>query len=177
MDIGEHYLDNARLEFGRLKRLAEKALAQVEDDEALHHALDAESNSLAVLLQHLAGNLTSRWTDFLTTDGEKAFRDRDGEFEAHPGRTRKELMDAWELGWSRAQGALASLKPGDLERVVAIRGEDHTVVEAIQRQIGHTAYHVGQIVFLAKHLSSASWKSLTIPRGQSKGTTVRYKNR
>lgn len=167
MEIAKHYLDNARFELERMKALAEKALDQLPDDGALHRALDGESNSLAVLLQHLGGNMRSRWTDFLTTDGEKPDRHRDREFETGPGRTRAELMERWELGWSRAFETLSGLGPDDLGRTVTIRGEPHTVLQAIQRQLGHTSYHVGQIVFLAKHLSADRWKTLSIPRGQS----------
>ncbi len=175
MEIGAHFLENARFETRRLKDLAEKAIAQVQDDSLLHHALDAESNSIAVVMQHLGGNLSSRWTRFLETDGEKPDRNRDREFEPRPALARSELMEIWERGWSRCFEALDSLTPDDLSRRVRIRGEEHTVPQAIQRQIVHSAYHVGQIVFLAKHLASARWQSLSIPRGRSKDVSGGYR--
>lgn len=178
MELGIHYLETARFELRRLKQLAESAIAQVPQDEALHHALDSESNSIGVLVQHLGGNLVSRWTRFLETDGEKADRDRDAEFDPDPRLTREDLLALWERGWSRLFETLDSLTTSDLSRTVRIRGEEHTVPEAIQRQIVHTAYHVGQIVFLAKHVSSGQWKSLSIPRGRSRateGTTGTYR--
>jgi hypothetical protein len=168
-------LETARFELARLKQLAEKAIAQVQNDSGLHFALDPEANSIAVLVEHLSGNLLSRWTRFLETDGEKPERDRDREFEPAPERTREELLSRWEAAWSRCFETLDSLGPGDLEKSVRIRGESFTVAEAISRQIVHTAYHVGQIVLLAKHVSSGSWTSLSIPRGASKSAPGRYK--
>lgn len=167
MELGAHFLENVRFETRRLKDLAEKAVAQVEDDSLLHHELDAESNSIAVLMQHLGGNLFSRWTRFLETDGEKPDRHRDGEFESNRALTRRDLMELWERGWSRCIESLDSLTPDDLSKTVRIRGEEHSVPQAIQRQIAHTAYHVGQIVLLSKHLGSQHWTSLSIPRGGS----------
>jgi len=175
MEIGAQFLENARFEKRRMKELAEKAVAQVENDSLLHQALDAESNSIAVLMQHLGGNLLSRWTRFLETDGEKPDRHRDREFESSPALTRRELLEIWERGWSRCFESLDSLVPGDLGKTVRIRGEEHSVPEAIQRQIVHTAYHVGQIVFLAKHLASARWTTLSIPRGGSQTAPGGYK--
>ena len=175
MELGAQFLENARFEMRRLKDLAEKAIAQLDDDSRLRHALDAESNSIAVLMQHLGGNLLSRWTRFLETDGEKPDRHRDREFEPDRSLTREDLMALWQRGWSRCFESLDSLTPGDLGKTVRIRGEEHNVPEAIQRQIAHSAYHVGQIVFLAKHLSSARWTSLSIPRGRSQGVTGAYK--
>jgi Protein of unknown function (DUF1572) len=175
MELGHFFLENARFETRRLKNLAEKALAQVEDDSLLQHSLDDESNSLAVLMQHLGGNLLSRWTGFLETDGEKPDRNRDREFEPDRSATRRELMEIWERGWSRCLESLDSLTPEDLAKTVRIRGEELTVPQAIQRQVVHTAYHVGQIVFLSKHLASARWTSLSIPRGRSKEATGGYK--
>ena len=175
MELGVQFLENARFEMRRLKDLAEKATAQLDDDSRLHDALDAESNSIAVLMQHLGGNLTSRWTGFLETDGEKRDRQRDREFESNPVLARSDLMELWERGWSRCFESLDSLTPGDLSKTVRIRGEEHSVPQAIQRQVVHTAYHVGQIVFLAKHLASARWTSLSIPRGGSEGAKGRYK--
>jgi hypothetical protein len=159
----------------RLKDLAEKAVAQVEDDSYLHHALDAESNSIAILMQHLGGNLVSRWTGFLETDGEKPDRNRDREFEPNGTLTRDDLMKLWERGWSRCIESLDSLTPDDLSKTARIRGEEHSVPQAIQRQIVHTAYHVGQIVLLSKHLGSKHWTSLSIPRGGSQTATGVYK--
>src|SRR5512145_1510109 len=153
MELGAHFLENARFEARRLKVLAERAVDQVTDDALLHQALDEESNSIAVVMQHLGGNLMSRWTRFLETDGEKPDRNRDGEFEPNPKATRGELMEIWERGWARCLQSLDSLTPEDLGKTVRIRGEDHTVPQAIQRQIVHSAYHVGQIVLLSKHLA------------------------
>lgn len=174
METGAHFLENARFETRRLKELAEKAIAQV-DDSLLHHALDPESNSIAVLMQHLGGNLSSRWTRFLETDGEKPDRNRDGEFETNGALTRQDLMEIWERGWARCFESLDSLTSDDLSKTVRIRGEEHTVPQAIQRQIVHSAYHVGQIVFLAKHLTSARWTSLSIPRGRSRDVQGGYR--
>lgn len=147
--------------------MGDRALAQV-DDEAFFHALDRESNSLALIVKHVGGNLRSRWTDFLGSDGEKPDRDRDGEFEIRPGDTRAALMAAWEQGWARCFESMAALRPADLGATVSIRGESMTAESAILRSFGHSSQHVGQIVFLAKHLASSSWKTLSIPRGQSK---------
>ena len=164
---GDDFLATIRSELRRLKRLGEKALAQVRVDGQLHALIDPESNSLAILIQHLAGNMRSRWTDFLTSDGEKPDRDRESEFDSRPTATRAELMAVWEEGWGRLFQALDGLTAADLARGVAIRGEPHTVVQAILRQVIHYGQHVGQIVFLAKHLQSGNWKSLSIPRGDS----------
>jgi hypothetical protein len=161
------YLQDVTEQFRTLKGLAERALAQVRDED-LTAALDAESNSLAVLLQHMGGNLRSRWTDFLTTDGEKPDRDRDSEFEVGEGTGRDALLARWEEGWDRLFGSLRTLTAEDLPRVVQIRAEPHTVVKAIDRSLTHVAYHVGQIVFLAKHLASETWRTLSVPRGGTK---------
>ncbi|MBI3669476.1 MAG: DUF1572 family protein [Acidobacteria bacterium] len=147
------------------KSLAEAAIAQV-GDEQFTLTLDAESNSIAIIVKHMAGNMRSRWTDFLTTDGEKPDRNRDSEFEAPPS-TRAELMPLWESGWQCVFGALERLSDADLTFTVYIRTEPHSVMQAIDRQIAHYAYHVGQIVFLAKHFQSKNWKSLSVPRGKS----------
>ena len=167
MDIGRHYLDDVQLQFAKLKAQAEKALAQV-DDESFFALLDPEANSVALLVKHLAGNMRSRWTDFLSSDGEKPGRDRDQEFLVAGGEDRASLMAAWEDGWRVTLDAVASLSPKDLQRTVRIRGEAHTVVEAIDRQFAHYAAHVGQIVLLAKHYAGPSWRTLSIPRGQSR---------
>ena len=177
MNLGKHFLDNIRTELERTKRQAERAMAQLPDDEAWHQAADAESNSIAVLVQHLGGNMVSRWTDFLTTDGEKPDRRRDEEFEARKTTTPIELMEIWERGWACAFETLAELTPEDLMKTVRIRGEPHTVVEAIHRQYGHASHHVGQIVLQAKHLAAGSWQTLSIPRGGSKGFGGDYKQR
>jgi hypothetical protein len=166
-DLGQDYLAVAEKRFRYLKELGEKAFDQVSDEARFHAVLDRESNSLAVLIQHLRGNMLSRWTDFLTTDGEKSSRKRDTEFDREKKLTSNQLLEAWNEGWDRLFETLATLQPSDLERTITIRGEDHSVLEAIQRQLTHCAYHVGQIVFLAKHLEAESWESLSIPRGQS----------
>ena len=157
------WLVDVRVQFERMKRLAEGALAQAGDDQ-LNVALDAESNSLAVIAKHMAGNLRSRFTDFLTTDGEKPDRNRDGEFEIAGPVARQMVMEDWERGWQILFGVLDGLTPADLRREVVIRGERHTVVQALNRQLTHHSYHVGQIVFLAKHLRSDRWKTLSLPR-------------
>jgi uncharacterized damage-inducible protein DinB len=151
--------------FRGYKKLAEGALAQV-DDEQLYVQLNDESNSIAIIMKHMAGNMRSRWIDFLTTDGEKPNRDRDSEF-VDASRSRGALMAVWEDGWSHVFAALSPLTEADLERTVTIRGEAHSVTQAINRQIAHYAYHVGQIVFLAKQFQGERWKSLTIPRNRS----------
>jgi hypothetical protein len=166
-DIASHYLDEVRRQFRGHKRLAEGAMAQLKDEE-LFVALDPESNSIAILVKHLAGNMRSRFTGFLTTDGEKPDRDRDQEFEMTAATTRADVMRWWEEGWARVFATIEALKPEDVMRTVTIRGEPHTVLQAINRQIAHYAQHTGQIVFLAKHLRSSEWKTLSVPRGKSK---------
>ncbi len=160
-----NYLDDARSSFESYKRLAERALEQVSDDEFFAR-VDEESNSLALIVKHIAGNLHSRWRDFLTTDGEKPSRHRDTEFEL-TGDTRESLMRFWKSGWQTLFEALEPLIEEDFSRTVTIRGEPHTMVEAINRQLTHYAYHVGQIVFLAKHLRSTEWKTLSVSRNRS----------
>jgi hypothetical protein len=157
------WLVDVRVQFEKMKRLAEGALAQVKDDE-LNVALDSESNSLAVIAKHMAGNLRSRFTDFLTTDGEKPDRNRDGEFEIEGPVARQAVMEDWEGGWQVLFNALQALSPADLRREVTVRGERLTVVQAINRQLTHHSYHAGQIVFIAKHLRSEEWKTLSMPR-------------
>ena len=147
------------------KKLGERAMAQVPD-AALTTVLDAESNSIAIIVKHLAGNMRSRWTDFLTTDGEKPDRNRDTEFEFPP-QTRAEILTQWEAGWRHVFNALAPLTDADLARTVQIRNEAHSVMQAINRQVTHYAYHVGQIVYLARHFAGDRWASLSIPRGKS----------
>jgi len=166
VDFTAHYLEEARRQMRGQKRMGEGAMAQLGDDE-FFLTLDPESNSVAILVKHLAGNMRSRFTDFLMSDGEKPDRFRDREFEVSGTTTRAEVMRWWEDGWSCVLAAIETLKPEDVSRTVTIRGEPHTVLEAINRQIAHYAAHIGQIVFLAKHLRSSKWKTLTIPRGKS----------
>lgn len=165
-DIAQHYLEEARRQFRGHKRLAEGAMAQLEDRD-FFVMLDAEANSVAVVIKHMAGNMRSRFTDFLTSDGEKPNRFRDQEFEPSADATRADVMKVWEEGWAFVFAALDTLKAEDVMSTVTIRGESHTVLQALNRQIAHYAYHTGQIVFLAKHLRSKEWKSLSIPRGKS----------
>ena len=159
------YLEDSLDLFRYYKRLADRAMAQVAD-EHLFAALDGESNSIAIIVKHMAGNMRSRWADFLTTDGEKFTRNRDGEFE-EPAATRKELLQDWEDGWAYVFGALEPLTDDDLDRTVYIRGEAHSVMQAINRQVAHYAHHIGQIVLLAKHFAGKDWQSLSIARRQS----------
>src|SRR5205085_4644933 len=165
-EIAIDYLADAVAALRSYKKLAEKALVQVSDEE-FFAALDEEANSIAVIMKHMAGNMFSRWTDFLTTDGEKPDRNRDMEFVTTPDTTREDIMNYWERGWQRVFDAVEPLTPDDLSKIVLIRGEEHTVVKAINRQLMHYAYHIGQIVFLAKHFRSSEWKSLSIPRNRS----------
>ena len=164
--ISKHYLEDAIYSFRSYKKLAEKALAQVDKNE-FFLALDEESNSIAVIMKHMTGNMFSRWTDFLTTDGEKPDRGRDMEFVITPDTTEEDLMSRWEQGWQCVFDAIESLKPEDFDTKVLIRGEEHSIIEAINRQLTHYACHVGQIIFLAKHFRSSEWKSLSIPRNRS----------
>jgi hypothetical protein len=166
-----HYLDDCLLQLRKLKTQAERAVAQVTDEQ-MFALLDPDANSIAMLMKHIAGNMRSRWTNFLTTDGEKPDRARDSEFETAPGDTRASVMAAWEDGWRRLFETVTSLRESDLQRTVRIRGEPHTVVEAINRQITHYAAHVGQIVLLAKHYAGPSWQTLSIPRGRSSTVDV-----
>ncbi len=159
------YLEDSLAVFQYYKKLAERAMAQVTDEQ-LFATLDGEANSIAIVVKHMAGNMRSRWTDFLTTDGEKPDRDRDSEF-VDPPATRKALLAAWEDGWARLFGALEQLSDADLARTVTIRGEAHSVMQAINRQVAHYAHHVGQIVLLAKHFAHDHWQSLTVPRNRS----------
>jgi uncharacterized damage-inducible protein DinB len=159
------YLEDSLTLFRYYKKLAEGAMAQVTD-EHLFAALDPEANSIAIVVKHMAGNMRSRWTDFLTSDGEKPDRHRDTEFEDPPA-TREALMALWQAGWDCLFGALEPLTDADLGRRVTIRGEAHSVMQAINRQIAHYSYHVGQIVLLAKHYQHSQWRSLSVPRGKS----------
>lgn len=165
-DLAAHYLEEARRQMRGHKRMGEGAMAQLRDED-FFVTLDKESNSVAILVKHLGGNMRSRFTDFLTSDGEKPDRFRDREFEVTAATTRAEVMRWWEEGWACVLGAIEALKAEDVLRTVTIRGEPHSVLQAINRQIAHYAAHVGQIVFLAKHLRSSEWTTLTIPRGKS----------
>jgi hypothetical protein len=165
-DLATHYIDEARRQLRGQKRLAEGAISQLKDEE-LFAMLDPESNSVAILVRHLAGNMRSRFTDFLTSDGEKLYRFRDQEFELNATITRADVMRWWEEGWAQVFAALDSLNPEDVMHTVTIRGEPHTVLQAVNRQIAHYAGHIGQIIFLAKHLRSNQWNTLSIPRGKS----------
>jgi hypothetical protein len=162
----ENYLDLARREFERMKQLADRAIAQLPADRFFAAPVEGD-NSIAVIVKHVSGNLLSRWTDFLVSDGEKLGRRRDDEFAILPRETREGLLDRWEQGWAALFEALQPLTDADLARVVTIRGEPLTVLQAINRQLTHYSYHVGQIVFLAKHHCGPSWQSLSIPRGKS----------
>ena len=165
-EVSSHYLEEARRQMRGHKRMGEGAMAQLGDGD-FFLTLDPESNSVAILVKHLAGNMRSRFLDFLTSDGEKPDRFRDREFEVTGATTRADVMKWWDEGWACVLGAIEALKPEDVMHTVTIRGESHTVLQAINRQIAHYAVHVGQIVFLAKHLRSSEWKTLTIPRGKS----------
>lgn len=166
MDAGRAYLEGVVSELRKLEKLAQKALRQV-DDEAFFAEPGEEENSLAIVVKHLAGNMRSRWRGFLTTDGEKPDRHRDREFVLEDGDTREELMRRWAESWGLLFAAIEPLDGSQLLAQVTIRGEPHTVLEAIQRQFRHYAYHVGQIVLLARHWVGTSWESLSIPRGGS----------
>lgn len=159
------YLTDSLSLFRYYKKLAEGAMSQVPDEQ-LHTALDAEGNSIAILVKHMAGNMRSRWTDFLTTDGEKPDRNRDTEFEDAPA-SRAEMMAMWEKGWAILFAALAPLTDAGMARTVLIRGERHSVMQAINRQLAHYAYHCGQIVVIARAFSGGGWMSLSVPKGRS----------
>ena len=164
--LGQHYLADAIYTLRYYKQLAERAFAQVSDED-FFRTLDEESNSIAVNMKHMAGNMFSRWTDFLTSDGEKPERNRDMEFVMLPETTKEDMLAYWEQGWQRVFDAIRPLTPDDLMRTVKIRGQDHTVLQAIDRQLAHYAYHVGQIVYLAKHFKSSEWQSLSVPKNRS----------
>jgi len=171
----QHYLADAIKAFRDYKTLAERAFAQISDED-FFKTIDKESNSIAVNVKHMAGNMLSRWTDFLTTDGEKPERDRDIEFVMLSGTTRDEMLAYWEKGWQCVFDAVEPLGPDDLMRTVKIRGQDHSVIQALNRQLAHYAYHTGQIVFLAKHFKSSDWQSLSVPRNRSAEFNARTQN-
>lgn len=164
VSVGQHFLDYVLKRFRYLKRKAERAFHQVKNEEELFLLLDEESNSIAVLIRHLAGNMKSRWTEFLTTDGEKPDRDRPGEFDRAYRGSKEELLKTWEAGWTCLVDAISQLTPEDLMKSVFIRKKRYTVLEAIGWQLTHYSFHIGQIVFLAKHIVSGSWEYLTMPR-------------
>jgi hypothetical protein len=159
------YIEESLAVFRQYKKMAEGAMAQLSDDQ-LFTTLDGEMNSIALIVKHMTGNMRSRWTDFLTTDGEKPDRNRDSEF-VEPPATREALLERWESGWKVVFDAIEPLTDADLTRTVTIRGEPHSVMQAINRQVAHYSSHIGQIVFLAKHLAGANWKSLSVPRNRS----------
>ena len=165
-DFGAHYLDEVFRGLRGHKRLADDSIAQLSDQQFFAQP-DPESNSVAIIVKHMAGNLRSRFTSFLTTDGEKPDRHRDEEFLASPDTTRDQLLQWWEQNWQLLFDTINSLHPGDLERTVTIRGQQHSVLQALNRAVSHCAYHTGQITFLAKHWKGAEWKSLSVPKGQS----------
>jgi len=174
--IAQHYLDDALQTFRDYKKLAEGAFTQIGDED-FFRTIDPESNSIAVNIKHMAGNMLSRWTDFLTTDGEKPERNRDMEFVMLPETTREEMLAYWEKGWQCVFNAIEPLTPDDLMRTVTIRGQDHTVLQAINRQIAHYAYHVAQIVYLAKHFKANDWQSLSVPKNKSVEFNAQVQNR
>jgi hypothetical protein len=167
MDFATEYLEDVRKVARDYKQLADDAMAQV-DDAHFAAPLGGEENGIALIVKHMAGNLRSRWTDFLTRDGEKPDRNRDAEFELAGADDRRALMAAWEHGWAAFLGALDAVTPEDLGRTVHIRAEPHTVIRAVDRGVAHACYHVGQIVLLAKHFAGPAWRTLSIPRGQSR---------
>ena len=174
--LGQHYLEDALHTFREYKKLAERAFAQTSDEDFFRR-VDDESNSIAIIVKHLAGNMLSRWTDFLTMDGEKPERNRDLEFVMLPDTTRDQMIAYWEKGWQVTFEAIEPLTADDLMRTIRIRGQDHTVVQAINRQIAHYANHVGQIVLLAKHFKSSDWQSLSVPKNKSAEFNARLEKR
>ena len=166
MEIGDHYLRDVIASLHAYKKLADKAIAQLKDDE-MFKALDEEGNSVAVIMKHMAGNMFSRWTDFLSTDGEKPNRNRDSEFVIEPQTTQYDVVDYWERGWRCVIEAIEALTTDDLLKTVSIRGKQHTVLQAINRQLMHYPNHIGQIIFLAKHFRGGEWATLSIPKNKS----------
>ncbi len=173
MSVGDALLKEITFSFRKQKEWAEKAFHQVDSDEDFFKKPGADSNSIALIIKHVAGNLTSRWTDFLTSDGEKPTRDRDGEFIIGANDSRGRLLAFWESAWSVLFQTLGSLQEADLTKEVSIRGEKHSVIQALQRSLAHTAYHTGQIVYLSHLLKTDGWQWITIPPGQSKQANVR----
>ena len=171
MDFAAAYLEDVRAVARTYKQLADDAIAQVNDAQ-LATALGGDENSIALIVKHMAGNLRSRWTDFLLSDGEKPDRNRDAEFELHADDGRAALLQAWERGWATFLGTLDALAPEDLGRTVRIRSEPHSVIRAVDRGVAHACYHVGQIVLLAKHFAGPGWRTLSVPRGESRSYTA-----
>ena len=159
------YIEESLAVLHQYRRLGERSIAQAADAD-LTRTIDSEANSIATIVKHIAGNMRSRWTDFLASDGEKPDRDRESEFE-NPPATREALLAMWNEGWNLVESTVGGLREGDLTRTVTIRGEAHSVMQAISRQVAHYAGHVGQIILLAKHFQGTEWKSISIPRGQS----------
>ncbi|HEY4085217.1 MAG TPA: DUF1572 domain-containing protein [Bryobacteraceae bacterium] len=159
------YIEESLAVFRQYKKMAEGAMAQLSDDQ-LFATLDGEMNSIALIVKHMTGNMRSRWTNFLTSDGEKPDRNRDSEF-VEPAATREALLERWETGWKLVFDAIEPLTDADLTRTITIRSEPHSVMQAINRQVAHYSSHIGQIVFLAKHLAGPNWKSLSVPRNRS----------
>ena len=168
--IEQHFLDDCVFQLRKLRSQADKAMAQV-DDPQFFAVIDDDANSIALIVKHVAGNMRSRWTDFLTTDGEKPDRHRDTEFERESGDTREAILARWDAGWNVLFAAITSLTPADLGKTVTIRNEPHTVVQAINRQLSHYSAHVGQIVLLAKHFAGQRWQTLSIPKNATKKQT------
>jgi uncharacterized damage-inducible protein DinB len=166
-DARDAYLEDLKRTYRGYQSLADRALSQIRNDDDLHAAIGPESNSIAIIMKHIAGNLRSRFRDFLTTDGEKPDRNREGEFEMPAPLSRAELFQWWNDGWRTAMEAIEALTAADLERTVLIRGQGMLVVEALNRSVTHTSYHVGQIVYLVRHLTWPDWTPLTIPKGKS----------
>ena len=175
-DVRTIYLRDIDFTFRYHKSVADRAVAQI-GDEHLHTLVDGDANSIAIIMKHVAGNLRSRYTDFLTSDGEKPDRNRDGEFEMPERASRTELLAAWDRAFGLVLDTIAALQPDDLARTVQVRKEPFTVVEALNRSVTHTAYHAGQIVLLAKHFAASNWKTLTIAKGKSAEAEVPYKAR
>jgi hypothetical protein len=173
-DFRPEFLADVRAQLAKLRSTAERAMAQVDDND-FARTLDAENNSIAIIVKHVSGNLRSRCTDFLTTDGEKPDRDRDGEFLLTSADTRSRLLEDWASAWALLDRTVGALTAGDVERTVYIRAEPQTVAQALLRHLGHLSYHVGQIVLLARHWVGTPWQTLTIARGQSKAFTPRGK--
>jgi uncharacterized damage-inducible protein DinB len=176
MDVRTVYLRDLAFTFRYHKSVADRAIAQIADDD-LYRLVDGEANSIAIIMKHVAGNLRSRYTDFLTTDGEKPDRNRDAEFEMPERTSRADLLDAWDRAFGLVLDTIAALQADDLQRTVHVRKEPFTVVEALNRSVTHTAYHIGQIVLLAKHFAGTGWKTLTIAKGKSREVEVPYKSR
>jgi hypothetical protein len=176
-NFADAYLRNLVRTYRTYKEMAEKAIAQVSSDEDLNRELDQDSNSIAIIMKHMSGNLRSRFRDFLTSDGEKPDRNRDTEFESDQRVSRAQRLTWWNDGWSIALGSIEALKPDDLVRTIHIRDEQLLVVEALNRSVTHAAYHVGQIVYLARHFASPNWKSLSIPRAKTATATEREVSR